>query len=269
MNHNEETLLMRPGLTIQYQMKTLSPYSVIPLRDPTIGIRNFSQFRCRSIESQHSPSLSIFGASESQPRRTCLNQEYKNTMYEEIYAVVNDTTRPPRTAAGMINDQLQRIPNMVYYEQQVATKSFTNVQFLEYRKHTILPASSISTNMDTNAHYAVPSSEIQYLELHTQDPLKRFSKLLPINLPSPLIANWTEVNPIQAIQNNPVITISDFSHYQPHQQETKNISSACNIDEILTYQFQGGPKMLKSCKISLKGYDGKTINSQVDFMQGR
>ena len=234
-------------------------------RDPIIGLHIFSQFRYSSIETQHPQPLSSFSPSGSQPRRTCLNQKYENINYGKIYPVLTNTTQAPRIAEGIIKDELKPYANKAYYEQHMVTKSCSNFQSFEYRNSTILPAASIPASTDANSDCVIPSSGITYLELHTRDPLKRHSKILPIKLPSPLITNWTTFNPIHHYVINPEIAISNLNH-QSRQQEPNNISSSCNVEEILTYAIQGGPKLLKSCQITLKGYNGETRNSQVGFL---
>ena len=257
-----QTLLAEPNVRIQCQNEIInSAGKILPLRVPTIRLHMFSEFHCSRFKTQFFPSPFPFLLFKPQLKSTYLNQAYHKVNYAHMHLAENITTQSPQLSERLTKNELRSRVNKVYCEH-VATKTCSNFNPFQSPNIT-LPVASNSNN--TNRHF-LPLSGIRYLELHTQDLRKNRSKVLPILLPSPIIATSTTLKHINPIRGNPEITISSFNDDQTHLKISNSVSYSCNVEKILTYLDQSGCKMLKSCQISLIGYDGKTRNTQVNFL---
>ena len=94
---------------------------------------------------------------------------------------------------------------------------------------------------------------------------KTFYNMIPITLPAPLITRGVSVIPLNGT--------SFYAHTEksnnvfPHNDEIHNHNhfTSCIIEKILDYNPRHRQCVLKACQISLKGFDGKTRSSKIDF----
>ena len=90
--------------------------------------------------------------------------------------------------------------------------------------------------------------------------------MIPITLPAPLITRGVSVVPICGMELHHQRAEKENSHLQINGQHN-TIFSSCIVEKVLDYNPQHHHCLLKSCQVSLKGFDGITRRSKINFCQ--
>ena len=124
------------------------------------------------------------------------------------------------------------------------------------------PTSSISRTSNIRSNYFTSAVNMNY---HTIDMPKTFYNMIPITLPAPLITRGVNVIPINGTRF--YRHAGKLNHVFPQNDEINNhnLFTSCIIEKVLDYNPRHRHCVLKSCQVSLKGFDGKTRSSKIDF----
>ena len=98
---------------------------------------------------------------------------------------------------------------------------------------------------------------------------KAFLNMIPITLPAPLITRGVSVFPIHETRMYQNRHKGENSYSRTNEVQSNEIFTSCIVEKILDYNPQDHNCVLKAYQVSLKGFDGITRKSKIDFCEGK
>ena len=120
----------------------------------------------------------------------------------------------------------------------------------------------LSSNFSSNN--SLSSAERNYNKYESP---KAFLNMIPITLPAPLITRGVSVYPSHEIRTYQNGEKWNNSYSRTNEVPSSNIFTSCIVEKILDYNPEDHNCVLKACQVSLKGFDGITRSSKIDFCQ--
>ena len=99
----------------------------------------------------------------------------------------------------------------------------------------------------------------------TQESSKSIFNMIPITLPAPLITRGVSVVPINENQLYKQREKMENGMLRSNEEHNNDIFSSCMTQKILDYNPQHNYSVLRSCHVSLMGFDGITRSSKINF----
>ena len=126
--------------------------------------------------------------------------------------------------------------------------------------------SSRSLTSNLGCHNSLSSLKGDY---NKHESPKAFLNMIPIALPAPLLNRGVSVVPIHETRMYQNGVKWENSYYRTNEVHSNNIFTSCIVEKILDYNPQDHNCVLKACQVSLKGFDGITRSSKIDFCEGK
>ena len=124
----------------------------------------------------------------------------------------------------------------------------------------------VSLNSSSSSQYLI---SIAKSNGRTQESSKSIFNMIPITLPAPLITRGVSVVPINETPLYKQREKMENGILRSNGEHNNDIFSSCMIQKILDYNHQHHYSVLRSCHVSLMGFDGITRSSKIDFCQDR
>ena len=129
-----------------------------------------------------------------------------------------------------------------------------------------IPSSSVSLTSSSSSQYFI---SIARSNGRTQESSKSIFNMIPITLPAPLITRGVSVVPINGTQLHQQREVMDNGMLRSNGKQNNDIFSSCMVQKILDYNPQHHYSVLKSCQVSLMGFDGIRRSSKINFCQDK
>ena len=265
--YSEKEHLLNHTSNKTFQRKSISINEVVSLQQPLITPDTQSQFQYSTYPAiQNLPSsLSSLYPQVSHLKEQRTNKKRKDfNRNKDSLASKSNILYAPRIGTILSKNKNESKPhkNTPHNFEGFSSKLHPICESLHSQNESFHP-----THSATLMSNFTDTTEINYLELRTHDPLKCYYKILPINLPSPLINNTITLHPINTFQFSQDADNSNRYNHSCVMNNRNNSSSAkCIIEKLFAQNDQQAPYFLKACQFSLKGCDGLTRYSKVDFL---
>ena len=129
-----------------------------------------------------------------------------------------------------------------------------------------VPSSPVSLTSSSSSQYFI---SITKSNGRIQESSKSIFNMIPITLPAPLITRGVSVVPINGTQLHQQRRIMDSSMLRSNGKQNNDIFSSCMVQKVLDYNPQHHYSILRSCHVSLMGFDGITRSSKINFCQDK
>ena len=259
----------RDGVKANPEEKIASTEHLLPLDDQSTKSQMLAQspYIRPTLQNLYSslPNLCPLPYQLKKPRKI---QDYKKYNME-IYPAVKIVSQLSPIVENMIQNNK---PRRNCFKNRRRLHEFNNYrtfsQSLDGRFRLISSTTPTSSDINVNNRNCLAPQELKYLELHTYDPRKNNINVLPIRLPSPLVTRNNLFNPTKSTdsaQMNVNLPKPTVCCQQAVPKQSLNLLTRYTANQAISYDNFRVPYILKTCHFSLKGCDGVTRNSKVDF----